>query len=158
MTNRSQSPIAMLVGAAVLALLAVPAEAGECPDGKIMADATSPGPMAPKDVTDDVIASIDLTQEYGVPGRLLRMRKLVIQPGGIVPWHSHAERPANIYVIEGEIVEHRSNCAVPIVHKTGEVVAEEGMIFHWWKNEGSKPAVLLSADLLPPQGKPADSM
>ena len=42
---------------------------------------------------------IDLGQGYGVDGRLLRMRKLVVQPGGIVPWHSHAERPANIRTI-----------------------------------------------------------
>ena len=30
---------------------------------------------------------------------------LVVQPGGIVPWHSHADRPALIYVVSGEIVE-----------------------------------------------------
>ena len=57
---------------------------------------------------------------------MLRMRKLVVQPGGIVPWHEHAARPANILVVEGSITEYRSNCKVPIEHKAGDVVAEFG--------------------------------
>ena len=38
---------------------------------------------------------------------MMRVRQLEIQPGGIVPWHSHADRPALIYVVSGEIVEIR---------------------------------------------------
>ena len=72
------------------------------------------------------------------------MRKLVIEPGGIVPWHSHADRPAIIYVVEGEIEEYASNCAAPILHKAGEVVAETKDVSHWWKNVGDKTVVLLS--------------
>ena len=41
-----------------------------------------------------------------------------------------------------------SNCAVPIVHKAGDVVAETPEVSHWWKNLGDKTVVLLSADLL----------
>jgi uncharacterized RmlC-like cupin family protein len=41
--------------------------------------------------------------------RELRFRKLTIAPGGVVPWHSHADRPALIYVAEGEIHEFASN-------------------------------------------------
>jgi quercetin dioxygenase-like cupin family protein len=72
---------------------------------------------------------------------------MTIEPGGIVAWHSHADRPAIIYIIEGEINEYASNCAVPITHKAGDVVAEI-KISHWWKNLGHKTVVLLSADLL----------
>ena len=57
-------------------------------------------------------------------GHLMRVRKLEIQPGGIVPWHSHDDRPALIYVVSGEIYEYASNCAVPILHKAGEVARE----------------------------------
>ena len=39
-------------------------------------------------------------------------RKLTIEPGGVVPWHSHGDRPAIIYIAEGEIVEYASNCAL----------------------------------------------
>lgn len=127
------------------------ASAGECPAGKILAGATLPGATAPLDVTDTVIASIDL-DEYGSEGRQLRMRRLEIKPGGVVPWHEHNTRPANIYILSGTVTEYRSNCSVPIIHRKGDVVAESGDIAHWWKNTSNKKAVLLSADILPPQG------
>jgi quercetin dioxygenase-like cupin family protein len=76
------------------------------------------------------------------------MRRLTIEPGATVPWHSHAERPAIIYIIDGTIEEYASNCAVPIVHKAGDVVAETKDVSHWWKNTGGTTVVLLSADLL----------
>jgi quercetin dioxygenase-like cupin family protein len=75
------------------------------------------------------------------------MRQLVIQPGGIVPWHSHADRPALIYVVSGEITEYASTCAIPLVHKAGEVSVDAGRS-HWWQNTGRKPVVLISADIL----------
>ena len=65
-----------------------------------------------------------------------------------MPWHSHGERPAIIYIIEGEINEYASNCAVPIVHEAGDLIAETKGISHWWKNLGDKTVVLLAADLL----------
>lgn len=138
--------------------LAPVARAGECPAASVKEGATQPGPSAPKGVTDTLISSIDLGQGYGIPGRALRERRLVIEPGGIVPWHGHGERPANIYVLEGQVTEFRSNCAVPIVHKKGEAVAEQGTIFHWWRNDSGRKAVLLSSDILPPTGKPEESM
>ena len=76
------------------------------------------------------------------------MRKLVVAPGGVVPWHSHDDRPALIYVIEGEINEYNSNCSVPIVHKTGDVARETLGTSHWWKNLGDKTVTLLSFDIL----------
>jgi quercetin dioxygenase-like cupin family protein len=134
----------VLAGAA----LAPTAAAGECPIGKAGA---SPLPVmtTPKDVTDDVIGSIDLGNGYNVPGRTMRLRRLVIQPGGVVPNHSHAERPANIYVVDGAVTEYRSTCAVPIEHKAGDVAVESGDLSHWWRNNGNKPAVLISADIVP---------
>jgi quercetin dioxygenase-like cupin family protein len=141
---------------AAASFISAPAFAGECPAGKAGVDVTKPGPMAPVGVTDTVIASIDL-KGYGFDGRALRMRRLVVMPGGIVPWHSHGERPANILVVSGAITEYRSTCAVPIEHKAGDVTAESGNLSHWWKNNTKKPAVLISSDILPPQ-KAADSM
>jgi quercetin dioxygenase-like cupin family protein len=108
--------------------------------------------MMPKDVTDTVLSAIDLSGKGGdFSGQMLRLRKLVIQPGGIVPWHDHATRPANIYVVSGSVTEYRSTCEVPIVHNAGDTVAEYGAgLAHWWKNTGNEAAVLLSADLLGP--------
>ena len=128
--------------------LAAPAFAGECPAGQMRADATKPVNYGPKAVTDMVLAQIDLAGEkIALGGHLMRVRKLEIQPGGIVPWHSHADRPALIYVQSGEIYEHASNCAVPILHKAGDVARETHATSHWWKNEGKAAVVLLSFDI-----------
>ena len=71
----------------------------------------------------------------------------MVQPGGVVPWHSHGDRPAIIYIVSGEITEFASNCAVPIVHKVGDAAPETKATSHWWQNTGKTPAALLSADL-----------
>jgi quercetin dioxygenase-like cupin family protein len=129
------------------AIISSPAFAGSCPQGQEQANPLASAPTMPKAVTDDVIGSVDLEKEINVAGRDLRLRRLVVQPGGIVPMHSHAGRPALIITVSGEVVEHRSSCAAPIVHKAGEVAMESGGISHWWQNEGRTPAVLLSADV-----------
>jgi quercetin dioxygenase-like cupin family protein len=129
-------------------LMAYAALAGECPADQVKPDATQPVDVGHDGVTDTVIAMIDVDKEQGIKDRKFRLRKLVIQPGGTVPWHSHGERPAIIYIVEGQVEEYASNCTVPIVHRAGEVVAETKNISHWWKNTGDKTVVLLSADLL----------
>ena len=79
----------------------------------------------PVGVTDVTLGSINLEkQPANIKDRELRFRKLTIEPGGIVPWHSHDDRPALIFVQQGEIVEYASNCAEPIVHKAGEIRPE----------------------------------
>jgi quercetin dioxygenase-like cupin family protein len=123
--------------------------AGQCPADKRGADVTKPSTAAAKDVTDKVLASIDLAKEkVALADHHLRIRQLEIKPGGIVPWHSHGDRPALIYIIKGEIYEYASNCAVPILHKAGDVAPETSTTAHWWKNTGSETVVLISADLL----------
>lgn len=128
-------------------LFATGASAGECPADQQKADAREPVNVEAVGKTDTVIASIDVEEEQGVDGRVFRMRRLEIEPGGVVPWHSHAERPAIIYIISGTIEEYSSDCAVPIVHKAGDVTAETKGISHWWKNKGDETVVLISADL-----------
>jgi quercetin dioxygenase-like cupin family protein len=136
------------------------AAAGECPADKVKDGSVTSGEMMPVGVTDTVIASIDLAPKGGdFAGQLLRLRKLTIAPGGVVPWHEHSERPANIYILSGVIEEYRANCEVPIVHKAGEVTMEFGKGFaHWWKNTGSEPVELLSADIFKTEMKDAHMM
>ena len=123
--------------------------AGQCPADQTKQDAREPVTIAAKGVTDTTLGAIDLSKEPAqIKDRQLRFRKLTIEPGGIVPWHSHADRPALIYVAQGEIAEYASDCAVPIVHKAGEIRAETNPTSHWWKNLGKKTVVLLVGDVL----------
>lgn len=136
---------------AALATLTVPALAGECPADKIgvnVTQPTTPEATTPKGVTDTILSAIDLVKSGSqFAGYQIRIRKLTVAPGGVVPWHSHGERPSNIYIISGAITEYRSSCAVPIEHKAGDVIPEFGAISHWWRNNTNTEMVLLSADL-----------
>jgi quercetin dioxygenase-like cupin family protein len=126
----------------------VGAQAGECPAGKFKPGVREAVNLAASGVMDTTLGAIDLGKEKAkIKGRELRFRKMVIQPGGVVPWHSHDDRPALIYVAEGEIIEYSSNCAAPIVHKAGEVAAERAGTSHWWKNLSEAPVVLFIGDV-----------
>jgi len=135
---------------AALFTAAVPAAvAGVCPAGQTGVDVMPASTAPAMGVTDDVISSIDVaSQPAAIQGRQFRLRRLVIRPGGVVPYHSHGDRPAIIYVVQGEVTEYASTCREPIVHRAGESTPELSGTSHWWKNTGTTPAVLLSADLL----------
>jgi len=144
--NKSLAAVAIVLAAGIAAPAAF---AGQCPADKMMADARKPDSRPAKGVTDNVLAAINLADEPAkIENRMLRLRKLTIAPGGVVPWHSHGDRPAIIYIVSGEVTEYASNCAVPIVHEAGDVARETHVTAHWWKNTGKATAVLLSADLL----------
>lgn len=147
--------------AIAIALLGAASLAGSasfagCPADKIVPDGRGQKMVeyGPKDVTDVVVEATDLsTQKVALPGYQFRARRLTIKPGGIVPWHSHNERVAMIYVVKGEIVEYASSCAEPIVHKVGDIAREAKGTSHWWKNTGTESVELISVDILPPQMK-----
>lgn len=134
---------------AVLAIagISVPAFAGSCPAGQTGVNPLTGAATMPSKVTDNVLGTVDLGPEINVGGRSLRLRKLVLQPGGIVPMHSHVDRPALIMTASGTVTEYRSTCLVPIVHHAGDVANEAGGISHWWKNTGKTAAILYSSDV-----------
>ena len=124
---------------------ATPAFAGQC--SAAGSNALANAPTMPKDVTDTVLAAVDLGKEINVDGRQLRTRRLVVQPGGVVPLHSHADRPALIITVSGSITEYRSDCSTPVEHHAGDISREADGISHYWVNNGAEPAVLLSSDV-----------
>ena len=122
--------------------------AGECPAGKMQPNVRPMVDTKPVGVTDVTLGAINLEkQPANIRDRDLRFRKLTIEPGGIVPWHSHDDRPALIYVQQGEIVEYASNCADPIVHKAGDIRPEVAGTSHWWKNLGKETVILYVGDV-----------
>ncbi|WP_159731495.1 cupin domain-containing protein [Methylosinus sp. Ce-a6] len=121
--------------------------AGECPSGHAGVNELTNHPTQPRGVTDTVIGSIDLGHELGVDGRDLRLRRLVVQPGGIVPFHSHDGRPAIIITLRGQILEFATNCSTPILHRAGETVRETSKVSHYWINRSKAVVELLSADV-----------
>ena len=65
--------------------IASPALAGECPADQKKPNAREAVDFKPVGVTDTVIASIDVAKApFNINERLFRMRKLTIEPNGIV--------------------------------------------------------------------------
>ena len=145
MFNLKTTIAAAAVAIATAGGFAAPAQAGQCEAAGL--NALENAPTMPKGVTDTVIGSINLNSEIGVDGRQLRTRRLVVQPGGIVPLHSHKDRPALIYTLSGSITEYSSACDAPIQHKAGDISREADGLSHYWVNEGNEPAVPLSSDV-----------
>ena len=85
-TNLSRRTVAI---GAVLGALAASGQAlaAECPADKRGTDVMGPGATKPKGVSDKLRGAIDLADEkVKLPGYKLRLRQLVIEPGGEVPW------------------------------------------------------------------------
>jgi quercetin dioxygenase-like cupin family protein len=141
-----------LRAAAVAAMLFAPlaAEAGSCPGEHKLTR-----PRAIEDAPDvatlrEILATVEFKGWRGSGDLLLRMRRLIVLPGGIVPTHQHDDRPSIVTVIVGEIIEHSAFCAVPILHRTGETTPEFGSGHtHWWENRSSNPVILISTDVVP---------
>ena len=145
------TPTLRLAAAAALTALALAgaAHAGQCPADKLANNDLPGAATAPVGVVDTELASIDLAREnVKLDQRRLRLRHMTIAPGGIVPFHSHEDRPALIMVNAGEIYEYSSKCEVPILHKAGEVSREFLGTKHWWKNTGSQMVDLTIADIV----------
>src|SRR5262245_4745861 len=122
--------------------------AGECPADTMQPNVRAMVDYKPVGVSDVTLGSIDLAKQPAhIEGRELRFRKLTIEPGGIVPWHSHDDRPALIFVQQGEIVEYASNCEVPITHQAGDLRPELYGTSHWWKNLGKSTVILYVGDV-----------
>lgn len=149
-TRRTLATTLAAAGILMGMALAGAAHAGECPADKMKSGAMPASDAAAVGVTDTVLATLDVHDQIAtIDGYELRTRMLEIQPGGIVPFHSHAERPALIYVVTGEVTEFRSNCEVPIVHQAGEISVESMDVEHWWQNNGDTVVQLLSSDIVP---------
>ena len=155
--SRSRAGQSILVATLLSLAVAAPAFAGECPKDKVGNNPLPGAATAPVGVMEMELAAIDLAKEsVKLPERRLRYRHMEIQPGGVVPLHSHADRPALIMVNQGQIFEHSSKCLVPIAHKAGEIARESNGLQHWWKNEGTMVVVLTIADIV--NDKKPDSM
>ena len=147
--RRAPAVRSVLIASLLSLVAAAPALAGECPADKVGANPLTGAATAPVGVTEMELSSIDLSREnVKLTQRRLRYRHMEITSGGIVPLHSHGDRPALIMVNQGQIYEYSSLCKAPILHKAGEISREYNGVMHWWKNEGTVTVVLTIADIV----------
>lgn len=105
-------------------------------------------PTAPVDETDTTLGEVDLSKlDLPVQSWSLRFRRVDVGVGGIVPWHSHEQRPAVLHILQGEITEYSTAESGPVVRRAGDTIPEFGPVSHWWKNTGTEHVIILAADV-----------
>ena len=103
-----------------------------------------------------VVGAVSIQKQIGLAGYELRMRKIVIEPGGAIARHSHAKRPGVVQTISGIFTEGREAGAgkAPIIteYPAGkkQALLETWDTEHWGWNTGAEPATILVCDLAPP--------
>lgn len=141
--------LAAAAAMSILPLLSGAALAGSCPKDKVLTEPRSIESKDSVDVERETLAIVKLTGWRGLNDLFLRTRRLTIGPHGVIPTHTHEDRPSIVYIVSGELVEHSTFCSVPIVHKAGEWTPEFGPGHgHWWENKTDKPAVVTSSDVV----------
>jgi len=107
-------------------------------------------PKDNKGLAVEKTVTLDLGGEIeGMQGRQLRLRVLNLEPNGVIGIHSHKDRPAVAYILQGTLTEHRDGGATKD-HSKGELLSVGKDTTHWEENKGKTPVVLVAADILKP--------
>jgi quercetin dioxygenase-like cupin family protein len=100
--------------------------------------------------SEELLRSIDLTSELdSAKGRPLRMRKVTLQPGGVLGLHNHVDRPAVTYLLQGQMTYHQDG-KPDLIANPGDGFAEGRATTHWAESTGKVPAVWIAVDIPKP--------
>ena len=107
----------------------------------------APPPTATRGISAVLLQSLDLTDEIDSAfGRPLRLRKITLEPGGVIGLHSHRDRPTVSYFLEGEVTYYQEG-KPPTVVGPGQGFAEGKATTHWAENRGTVRAVWIALDI-----------
>ena len=91
--------------------------------------------------------AVDLGPEIqGMTGRQLRLRVITLEPGGQIRLHSHKNRPAVLYVLEGSFTIISADGKEKVL-RAGDTSSATGNTSHWGRNTGTVPAVWVITDI-----------
>lgn len=117
----------------------------ECPAHRTQTNAHTGGEPESIGVSGETIGVIPLASD---PSRVVRLRRLTIQPGGAIGWHDHTAVQGMAMVVSGELVETRNSCQERMVYRAGDVAREDAATAHSWRNESNEIAVVLTAQVM----------
>ena len=107
-------------------------------------------PKENRGLVTDRTGTLDLAGELeGMQGRQLRLRLVTAEPGGVFGIHTHKDRPAVAFVMQGTLTEYREGGYVK-EHREGATLTEGKDTTHWAENKGTTPLVLITADIFKP--------
>jgi quercetin dioxygenase-like cupin family protein len=117
--------------------------------GALNIAAAQQAPTENKGVKPEVLSGLALNKQGldDFSQRQMRMRQITIEPGGVVGFHSHKDRPTLSYIVKGALTEHRKG-GPDRTYKAGESITEGTDVDHWAENASSaEPVVLVTVDL-----------
>lgn len=118
----------------------------ECPQDRTLANARIGSDNESSGVHTEDIGLIPLASD---PSRAVRLRRITVDPGGVIAWHAHDAVQGMAVVLSGEITEFRNTCLDPIVFHAGDVAREDAQTAHGWRNTSRYPAVILVTHVVP---------
>ena len=104
-------------------------------------------PKENKGLDAKVMGTVDLGPD--IPGLQLRLRMITLEPGGVVGIHSHKERPAFAYILQGTLTESREGGYKKELGPGG-FITESRAVTHWAENKGMAKVVLVGVDIVKP--------
>jgi quercetin dioxygenase-like cupin family protein len=116
-----------------------------CPNGRTLEGANHEAFGPQHDVT---VTDIATTPVAGDPSHAVRLRRIVIAPGGVIAWHVHDRAQGMALIVSGQATEIRNSCMDPIVYLAGDVALEDATTAHGWRNDGDTPTVVLVSHVI----------
>lgn len=114
-----------------------------------MPAAAEEAPAKSSGLAGSLLSEMPLAPEFqATEGRIFRMRRLTLEPGGVVGLHSHERRPSVEYVMAGTATEFRDGKTMTVTK--GDVIAADHEVTHWWRNGGDETVVILAVDIYEP--------
>jgi quercetin dioxygenase-like cupin family protein len=115
-----------------------------------IANSEDTAPKGNKGFTASKTTVVDLGSEIeGMAGRQLRMRMLTIEPGGYIGIHSHKDRPAVVYFMQGTDEVGQADGSNKIMHP-GDTSTATNNTTHYHRNVGNDNVVLIAVDVFHP--------
>jgi quercetin dioxygenase-like cupin family protein len=115
-----------------------------------MANSEDAAPKGNKGFTASKTTVVDLGSEIeGMAGRQLRMRMLTIEPGGYIGIHSHKDRPAVVYFMQGTDEVGQADGSKKTMHP-GDTSMATTNTTHYHRNVGKDSVVLIAVDIFHP--------
>jgi quercetin dioxygenase-like cupin family protein len=117
-----------------------------CPPGRVQAGAQTQGFGATTGVR---VGDIALVRSVSDPTRAVRLRRIIVAPGGVIAWHDHTQVQGMALLVAGEMTELRNTCLDPLIYRAGDVAIEDADTAHSWRNDGAVDAVVLVSHIVP---------
>jgi quercetin dioxygenase-like cupin family protein len=116
-----------------------------CPPERVQAGAQTQGFGATVGVRVEDIALVPSASDLT---RAVRLRRIIVAPGGVIAWHDHTQVQGMALLVAGEMTELRNTCLDPLIYRAGDVAIEDVDTAHSWRNDGAVAAVILVSHIV----------